>query len=60
MHGDTHVSPRLSVSDTTYAATGRCCHAILSARSRADARYTLRAAFTCAAEEEIISAIPLP
>ena len=39
-------------------ATGRCCHAILSARSRADARDTLRAAFTCAAEEEIISRNP--
>ncbi len=39
-------------------AIGQCCHAALSARSRADARDTLRAAFTCAAEEEIISRNP--
>ena len=40
-------------------AAGQCCHAVLSARSRADARDTLRAAFTCAAEEEIISRNPV-
>jgi integrase len=40
-------------------AIGRCCHATLSARSRADARDTLRAAFTCAAEEEIITRNPV-
>ena len=32
-------------------AVGECCHTILSARSRADARDTLRAALTCAVEE---------
>jgi integrase len=34
---------------------GECCQAVLSARSRADARDTLRAALTCAVEEQIIS-----
>ena len=39
-------------------AIGQCCHAALSARSRADARDTLRAALTCAVEEEIIARNP--
>ena len=34
---------------------GRCVRGFLSARSRADARDTLRAALTCAVEEQIIS-----
>jgi integrase len=36
-------------------AVGKCCHAVLSPRSRADARDTLRAALACAVEDEIIS-----
>ena len=36
-------------------AAGKCCHAVLSARSRNDARDTLRAALACAVDEEIIS-----
>ena len=36
-------------------AVGQCCHAVLSARSRADARDTLRAAFACAVEEELVA-----
>jgi integrase len=36
-------------------AVGRCCKSALSARSRSDARDTLRAALTCAIEEETIS-----
>jgi integrase len=40
-------------------AIGQCCHAVLSARSRADARDTLRAALTCAVEEEIITRNPV-
>ena len=39
-------------------AIGQCCHAPLSARSRADARDTLRAAYTCAVEEELITRNP--
>jgi integrase len=39
-------------------AIGKCCHEILSPRSRKDARDTLRAALTCAMEEEIISRNP--
>ena len=39
-------------------AIGQCCHAVMSARSRADARDTLRAALTCAAEEEVITRNP--
>jgi integrase len=39
-------------------AVGQCCHAPLSPRTRADARDTLRAAFTCAVEEELISRNP--
>jgi integrase len=40
-------------------AVGRCCHQVLSARSRKDARDTLRAALTCAVEDEIISRNPV-
>jgi integrase len=36
-------------------AIGACCHAILSPRSRADARDTLRAALACGIEDELIS-----
>jgi integrase len=36
-------------------AIGTCCHFMLSARSRADARDTLRAALACAIEDELIS-----
>jgi integrase len=36
-------------------AIGKCCQAILSARSRNDARDTLRAALACAVEEEMIA-----
>ena len=36
-------------------AAGKCCHAVLSVRSRNDARDTLRAALACAVDEEIIS-----
>ena len=38
-------------------AIGKCCHQTLSPQSRKDARATLRAALTCAVEEEIIAAI---
>jgi integrase len=40
-------------------AIGQCCHAALSARSRADARDTLRAVYTCAVEEEVVSRNPV-
>jgi integrase len=40
-------------------AIGQCCHSTLSARSRADARDTLRAAYTCAVEDELISRNPV-
>jgi integrase len=40
-------------------AIGQCCHAILSARSRADARDTLRAAYTCAVEDELLTRNPV-
>jgi integrase len=40
-------------------AIGQCCRATLSARSRADARDTLRAAYTCAVEEELLSRNPV-
>ena len=40
-------------------AVGRCCHHVLSARSRKDARDTLRAPLTCAVEDEIISRNPV-
>jgi integrase len=40
-------------------AIGKCCHQVLSARSRKDARDTLRAALTCAVEDEIISRNPV-
>jgi integrase len=39
-------------------AVNKCCHQTLSPRSRKDARDTLRAAFACAIEEEIISRNP--
>jgi integrase len=40
-------------------AVGKCCHQTLSVRSRKDARDTLRAALTCAVEDEIISRNPV-
>jgi integrase len=40
-------------------AIGKCCHAVLSPRSRKDARDTLRAALTCAVEDEIITRNPV-
>jgi integrase len=40
-------------------ATGKCCHATLSARTRKDARDTLRAALTCAVEDETIARNPV-
>jgi integrase len=40
-------------------AIGKCCQAALSARSRKDARDTLRAAFTCAVEDEVIARNPV-
>jgi hypothetical protein len=40
-------------------AIGKCCHEVLSARSRKDARDTLRAALTCAVEDEIIGRNPV-
>jgi integrase len=40
-------------------AIGQCCNEILSPRSRKDARDTLRAAFACAIEEEIITRNPV-
>jgi Phage integrase, N-terminal SAM-like domain len=36
-------------------AVGKCCHDILSAESRKDARNVLRAALTCAVEEQLIA-----
>ena len=36
-------------------AIGKCCHQILSAESRKDARNVLRAALTCAVEEQLIT-----
>ena len=39
-------------------ATGKCCQFILSAETRKDARNALRAALTCAVEEQIISHNP--
>jgi integrase len=39
-------------------AIGQCCHAVLSPESRKDARNILRAALTCAVEEEIITRNP--
>jgi len=39
-------------------AAGNCCHDKLSARSVMDARDTLRAAFTCAVEDEVIGRNP--
>jgi FtsK/SpoIIIE family/Phage integrase, N-terminal SAM-like domain len=40
-------------------AIGECCHATFSARSRADARDTLRTAYTCAVEDELLSRNPV-
>jgi integrase len=40
-------------------ATGKCCQQTLSARSRKDARDTLRAALTCAVEDETITRNPV-
>jgi integrase len=40
-------------------AIGQCCHAVLSPRSRTDARDTLRAAYTCAVEDELITRNPV-
>jgi integrase len=40
-------------------AVGKCCRQVLSARSRKDARDTLRAALTCAIEDEIIGRNPV-
>ncbi len=40
-------------------AIGECCQEILAPRSRKDARDTLRAALTCAVEEEIIARNPV-
>jgi integrase len=40
-------------------AIGKCCHQVLSSRSRKDARDTLRAALTCAVEDEIINRNPV-
>jgi integrase len=40
-------------------AVGKCCHEVLSARSRRDARDTLRAALTCAVEDEVITRNPV-
>jgi integrase len=40
-------------------ATGKCCQETLSARSRKDARDTLRAAFTCAVDDEVIGRNPV-
>ena len=39
-------------------ATGTCCHEILSPGTRKDARNALRAALTCAVEEQIIARNP--
>ena len=39
-------------------AIGKCCHETLSPRSRKDARDTLRAALSCAIEEETIARNP--
>ncbi|HLI38850.1 MAG TPA: tyrosine-type recombinase/integrase [Streptosporangiaceae bacterium] len=40
-------------------AIGRCCHEVLSPRSRKDARDTLRAALACAIEDETITRNPV-
>lgn len=40
-------------------AIGKCCHETLSARSRKDARDTLRAALTCAVQDETIGRNPV-
>jgi integrase len=40
-------------------AIGKCCHETLSVRSRKDARDTLRAALSCAVEDEVIGRNPV-
>jgi len=40
-------------------AVGTCCHEVLSARSRKDTRDTLRAALTCAVQDEVITRDPV-
>jgi integrase len=40
-------------------SVGNCCHEILAARSRKDARDTLRAALACAVEDEILARNPV-
>jgi integrase len=47
------------VSKRRCCAVGKCCRQILSPQSRKDARATLRAALTCAVEEEIITRNPV-
>jgi integrase len=39
-------------------AVGKCCHGVLSAGTRKDARNALRAALTCAIEEQVITSNP--
>jgi integrase len=39
-------------------AVGKCCHEVLSAETRKDARNVLRAALTCAIEDQIITRNP--
>ena len=41
-------------------AMGECCGQVLSPRSRRDARDVLRAALSCAVEDEVISRNPVP
>jgi integrase len=40
-------------------AAGKCCRDVLSVRSRRDARDTLRAALTCAVDDEVIGRNPV-
>jgi integrase len=47
------------VSKRRCCAVGKCCRETLSPQSRKDARATLRAALTCAVEEEIITRNPV-
>jgi integrase len=47
-----------SVPKRRCCAVGNCCRETLSPQSRKDARATLRAALTCAVEEEIITRNP--
>jgi len=39
-------------------AVGKCCHEVLSAETRKDARNVLRAALTCAIEDQVITRNP--